>query len=133
MKLRYILPLLLLGAVPAFAQSYMAILPIAFNGQGVMSPSNTSTQIKASNITLVTNSSAFPASTRRELWLRVKMNGTSTQLATFCWQGGTCVAGTGDVMGAGDIRMVSLLTWQTYTPTVICAAASGCNIELEWP
>lgn len=121
----------LLVIMPFKAMGQTAIVPQAMQGQGTLAVSNSS--VAVNTLTLSPGSPAFPTG-RPSPSLRIKSQATSTAYVTICWLGGTCSAGAGEILvqGESSTKNLSFQNMSTSPPTLICASASACSVEVEW-
>lgn len=125
--MRKLLFLALLVPFAAHAQSYVVTTPIPFSGQGVMSVTTASQAVATANVTKAPNSIGFPVTVLPVGVLRVK----AAAAISVCWQGGTCTATNGELLAAGESRIVALQAFSTTPPTMI-AVTGTVAVEVEW-
>lgn len=125
--------LALLAAPAAWGQSAQPVnvYPPFLAGQGTMTATGSSQPISSANVTLTTNSPAFPTGQSVNGYLRVKNAGTSA--VYVCWLGGTCASSSGEPVAAGEAvtKGIRFLNFGTTPPSVI-AGTGPQAIEVEW-
>lgn len=128
---RWIFLFLLLGSGAAHAQFFQNIIPPPLPGQAVMSVGQSSTAVVSGNVTLAPNSRPFPASVLPTGTLRLKAQISNSGNLSVCWRGGNCSATNGELLAAGESRVVALPDFAANPPTLYCVTGT-CVAEIEW-
>lgn len=102
-----------------------------FSGQGVMSVTAASQQVATGNVTKAPNSVAFPTGDLPNNLLRVKVQPGAAASVSVCWFGGTATATNGELLAAGESRIVALPAFATTPPTMF-AVTGTVAVEIEW-
>jgi hypothetical protein len=120
----------LLFATGAYAQTQ--VYPPPLSGLGTITATTSSQSINTANVTVSTNSGAFPSANLPRGYLRLKVLQSQAAAVTVCWLGGTCSALAGEVIAIGE-AVTKSISWNigTQPPTIISASGSVV-VEVEW-
>lgn len=102
--------------------------PVMLANQGIMSVGQTSTSIATAHVTMTAGALGTTLPTAL---LRVKAQAGNTGNVSVCWYGGVCTATNGELLSAGQDRLVRLGTFVASPPTVFCTTGT-CGIEIEF-